>query len=134
MAAAAMDVEDAAAGAGPVQTLTLLSTDLLFDVLAFLNAPSLGRLAQCDRLLCVLAAEKQTQAPAFTAVHDPVRSLAQAARERLPAAPDVGFLFSNTSVPSTALAAALKRLPPGLKVIGARSRYPLLGEDVSGGL
>jgi hypothetical protein len=127
----------AAAAAGPVAMDgpsssggCPLPTDLLLEVLAFVDAASLGRFAQCDRLLCVLAAEKQRQ-PAFTAVHGPVQTLAQTARERLPAAPDVGFLFCNTSVPTTSLTAALKRLPPKLKLIGARSRFPLLGMDVS---
>jgi hypothetical protein len=112
--------------------LALLSTDLLLEVLSFLSAPALGRLAQCDRLCCVLCAEKQRGQPAFTAVHGPVRTLAQQAREKLPAAPNVGFMFSNTSVASTALAGALAKLPPGLKVVGARSRFPLLGMDVRG--
>lgn len=110
--------------------LAPLSTDLLLEVLSFLPAIALGRLAQCDRLCCVLCAEKQRGQPAFTAVHGPLRTLAQQAREKLPAVPNVGFLFSSTSVPSTALAGALAKLPPGLKVVGARSRFPLLGMDV----
>lgn len=111
--------------------LTALSTDLLLLVLSFLDASSLCRIAQTDKLLCVLSAEQQ-RLPAFTAVHGPCNArLGAMARERLPGTPNVGFLFSTTSVSSAALTAALRRMPPGLKLIGARSRFPLLGKDVS---
>lgn len=111
-----------------------LSIDLLLEIVQFLNAPSLASLAQCDRLLCVLAADERTRQPAFTAVHGHISTLADTARERYPAAgpPNVGLLFTNISVHAPAITKALERLPRGLKLIGARTRgAPLLAKDVS---
>lgn len=130
MAATVMDTKKASASC---PLLGLLSTDLLLEVVAFLNAPSLARFAQCDRLLYVLAADWRMRQPAFLAVHGPLTSLADTALERYPAAaaPNVGLLFATASASSASIAKALeRRMPPGLKLVGARCRFPLYGKDV----
>lgn len=116
------DRDDAPTPATRPSLLQALSYDALLDLLPFLDASSLGRLACTAQLFSLLVREARDHQPMFHTCRGDKAAIQEAIKRDLPRQPSVGLLFRQPRMTEAHVKDLLASLPHDLQMVGSTTR------------
>lgn len=112
--------------------LLSLSYDALLDILPFLEAASLGRLACVSRLFNLLVKEQRHHQPLFFTTRGTKDQVKAAIKADIPCRPSLGLLFRQSSWSDRDVMDLLPSLPKDMELIGSSTSDVICVPKVGG--